>query len=94
MVAAPVANKLTTRFAPAFDPAPVRLSGLDPDARYRVTLPLPWPAKAAFYLANPESWRDGVILSGRALMTGGLALPLTHPETAWLVALETIEERD
>ncbi|MEO0463190.1 MAG: alpha-galactosidase [Pseudomonadota bacterium] len=80
-----------TRFAAQFDVAPVRLAGLDPQARYRVTLPEPWPAKASGYLAEPERWREGMALSGRALMTQGLALPLTYPETAWLIALERLD---
>lgn len=79
-----------TGFSPVFDAAPVRLAGLDPAARYRVTLPEPWPPKARHYLANPDVWREGLTLSGAALMTHGLALPLTHPETAWLIALEDI----
>jgi alpha-galactosidase len=79
-----------TAFSPVFDAAPVRLAGLDPAARYRVTLPEPWPPRAKHYLANPDTWREGLTLSGAALMTQGLALPLTHPETAWIIALETI----
>jgi len=79
-----------TAFAPVFDAAPVRLAGLDPDARYGVTLPEPWPPKARRHLAEPDRWRTGITLSGTALMTQGLALPLTHPETAWLIALEKI----
>lgn len=79
-----------TAFSPVFDAAPVRLAGLDAAERYRVTLPEPWPPKARHYLANPDSWREGLTLSGAALMTQGLALPLTHPETAWLIALEKI----
>ncbi len=79
-----------TAFSPVFDAAPVRLAGLDPEARYRVTLPEPWPFKAKHYLANPDQWRTGITLSGTALMAQGLALPLTHPETAWLIALEKI----
>lgn len=81
-----------TAFSPVFDAAPVRLTGLEPEARYRVTLPEPWPGKARHYLANPEAWRTGLILSGAALMTQGLALPLTHPETAWLIALERLPQ--
>lgn len=77
-----------TGFSAPFDAAPVRLSGLDPQSLYRVTLPEPWPPKASLYLAQRGQWRDGLILSGRALMTQGIALPLTHPETAWLIALE------
>lgn len=79
-------------FSPVFDAAPARLAGLDPHALYRVTLPEPWPAKARHYLANPDAWRSGITLSGAALMTQGLALPLTHPETAWLIALERLPE--
>lgn len=77
-----------TAFSPEFDAAPVRLAGLEPEARYRVTLPEPWPPKARHYLAQADEWRSGLTLSGNALMTQGLALPLTHPETAWLIALE------
>ena len=81
-----------TAFSPVFDAAPVRLAGLDPEARYRVTLPEPWPPRAKHYLAAPERWREGLTLSGAALMTQGLALPLTHPETAWLIALERLPQ--
>ncbi|MFM7348700.1 MAG: alpha-galactosidase [Erythrobacter sp.] len=81
-----------TAFSPVFDAAPVRLAGLDPQARYRVTLPQPWPPRARHSLADPDQWRAGLTLSGAALMTQGLALPLTHPETAWLVALERLPE--
>lgn len=79
-----------TAFSPVFDAAPIRLAGLEPEARYLVTLPDPWPAKARHYLATPDRWREGLVLSGTALMTQGLALPLTHPETAWLIALERL----
>ena len=79
-----------TAFSPEFDAAPLRLAGLQPDAQYRVNLPQPWPSKASLYLANPQGWHDGITLSGRALMTQGLALPLTHPETAWAIALERL----
>jgi alpha-galactosidase len=81
-----------TAFSPAFDAAPLRLAGLEPDARYHVTLPEPWPPRARHYLGNPDAWRGGLTLSGAALMTQGLALPLTHPETAWLIALEKLPQ--
>ncbi|WP_172449714.1 alpha-galactosidase [Porphyrobacter sp. HT-58-2] len=81
-----------TAFSPVFDAAPLRLAGLEPEARYRVTLPEPWPRKARHYLANPDQWRTGITLSGAALIGHGLALPLTHPETAWLIALERLPE--
>ncbi len=80
-----------TGFAQNFDTAPVRLAGLDCESLYRVSLPEPWPLKPSLYLPDPEQWRAGLTLSGRALMTQGLALPLTHPETAWLIALETVK---
>jgi len=79
-----------TDFSPVFDAAPVRLAGLEPDARYRLTLPDPWPPRARHYLAAPDLWREGLTISGAALMGQGLALPLTHPETAWLIALERL----
>lgn len=79
-----------TAFSPVFDAAPLRLAGLEAAARYRVTLPEPWPPKARHYLGKPDAWREGLTLSGAALMADGLALPLTHPETAWLIALEKI----
>ena len=81
---------LVTRndFAPDFESAPVRLPGLERERRYRVSLPEPWPAWASRYLAAADQWRSGLVLSGPALADGGLALPLRHPATAWLVALE------
>ena len=79
-----------TGFSASFDAAPILLAGLDPVARYRVTLAEPWPKKASQYLFAPDRWRDGLILTGRALLTQGIALPLTHPETAWVIALEKV----
>ena len=79
-----------TGFSQDFDAAPMRLPGLDPDAIYRVRLLEPWPTRPSLYLAHPEAAREGLRLSGRARTTQGLALPLTRPETAWLISLETI----
>jgi alpha-galactosidase len=81
-----------TGFAPAFDAAPLRLAGLEADAFYRVTLPRPWPGKSSLYLADWQAWEAGLTLSGAALMQHGLALALTHPETAWLIALEKVPQ--
>ncbi len=81
-----------TTFSANFDAVPLRLKGLDSDAFYRVTLPEPWPGKARHYLANPDSWRSGITLSGASMMQHGLALPLTHPETAWLIVLERLPQ--
>ncbi len=79
-------------FSASFDNAPVRLAGLEAHSRYRVTLPEPWPTKARHYIGNLMRGRNSLTLSGAALMTQGLALPLTHPETAWLIALERLPQ--
>ncbi|MEM6585765.1 MAG: alpha-galactosidase, partial [Pseudomonadota bacterium] len=79
-----------TGFSLDFDAASMRFPGLDPDTFYRVRLLEPWPTRPSLYLAYPEAAREGLTLSGRALATHGLALPLTRPETAWLISLETI----
>lgn len=79
-----------TRFAQHFESEPVRFAGLQPEQRYRVRLPEPWPDMAARYLAAPQSWREGVILSGAALMQAGVALPLRHPGCAWLIEWEAV----
>ena len=79
-----------TRLAGTYDVPALRFTTLNPNARYRVKLPEPWPEKAQRYLAPPEQWREGVVLSGAALGTTGLALPLAQPETAWLVTLEQL----
>ncbi len=85
---------LVVQTAPAagFHPAPVTFAGLDDDARYRLWLPAPWPVPARHYLAQPQLWHDGIVLSGRALRCAGIALPLHLPETAWLVALQRVED--
>lgn len=79
-----------TGFGENFNAAPVRLKGLEAGALYLVQLPKPWPKKASQYLPDAGRWDDGLRLSGQALMQQGLALPLTHPETAWLFTLQRI----
>ncbi|QJB68733.1 alpha-galactosidase [Parasphingorhabdus halotolerans] len=85
-----IAFAAQTRFAENFNAAPIRLTGLDSQARYKIALPKPWPGKASQYLANRELWENGIIMSGVALSERGIALPLTHPETAWLIAIEKL----
>lgn len=75
--------QLTT--SPTYPTAPVTLAGLDPDARWRVTLDpltprpdLPWA-------------RDGLVLSGRALTESGLAAPTQYPEHLIIVHCERSE---
>jgi alpha-galactosidase len=79
-----------TAMADDYDVPPLRLPALDPEGRYRLHLPEPWPHKAARYLAHAEQWREGIDLGGRVITERGLALPLAHPETAWLIAVETL----
>lgn len=66
---------------------PIRLSGLDPDAHYRVTL---WNrdeinASSHRRFAMPIADPDGLVLSGRALMKSGVTLPMGFPDTMWIV---------
>ena len=77
-----------TIHAQNFEVPPVRLTGLEPLQRYKIKLIEPWPELAARRLANPDRWRDGMVLSGQVLAVAGLALPLTLPETAWLISVE------
>ncbi len=83
-----IAFAAQTGFTENFNVSLVRLKGLEADAYYQVTLPRPWPTKASRYLADPKLWENGLVLSGIALMQKGLPLPLTHPETAWIITLE------
>jgi len=83
-----IAFAAQTGFAENFNVTPLRFKALDSDAFYRVKLPKPWPPKASAYLANPGMWENGVVLSGTALLEKGLSLPLTHPETAWIITFE------
>ena len=84
-----------TSFAQYFDAKPICLKGLDAQSFYAVKLLEPWPQKASAYLDKGQSWKDGRVLSGQFLSEHGVALPLTHPETAWLIAIEqTLTEED
>jgi len=70
-------------------PRPLRLAGLDPGARYRVTLvnrgDAPRLSRADLALkAGP------VTVSGRALLDAGLMLPWSFPETIWVVEGERL----
>lgn len=67
--------------------APIRLPGLDPEQHYRVDLihslaNEPQPIGYSFPSVSSK------ILSGQSLAIAGLALPMSRPETAWLVSVE------
>jgi len=71
----------TTETTPA-----VKLTGLDPQARYRVTLvnaediaPMATRLFSSPYLEN-----DGLVLTGASLMQAGLVTPFPFPESLWL----------
>ncbi len=65
-------------------PRPLRLTGLDPDARYRITLLNPEDAPPQS--RGPCALKNGPLtLSGRALMGQGITLPVAWPATMWMV---------
>ncbi|MET0713463.1 MAG: alpha-galactosidase, partial [Mycetocola sp.] len=71
-------------------PGLVRIPGLDPDTRYRVSSVGP---RAPFSTNNTApSWQDGrgVVLSGRALAAVGIQAPPLQPEHAALVHLVAV----
>jgi alpha-galactosidase len=72
------------------DSAPLMIPGLDAAARYRVSLLAPWPQIAARRLADPHLWREGRVFDAASLSEVGLALPLSDPQTAWLLHLTRI----
>ena len=74
-----------------YESAPVRLVGLNRDRRFRLTLVEPWPERAARALGDAAAWRAGPVMSGALLADHGLFLPLSLPETAWLVLAEAAD---
>lgn len=65
-------------------PRPLRLAGLDPDARYAVTLIN--PEDAPRQSRGPNALKSGgLTLTGRTLMTSGILLPVAWPATMWIV---------
>jgi len=80
--------QLTT--APSQTPPPLRLPGLDADARYRIEhLRIPYETWGAARVQPP--WlADGVVLTGRQLVAHGVQPPTLHPESALLFKLTRI----
>jgi alpha-galactosidase len=65
-------------------PRPLRLTGLEPDARYTVCLlnpeDVPRPSR------GPNALKSGPLtLTGQSLMTRGILLPVAWPATMWVV---------
>ncbi|UED84785.1 alpha-galactosidase [Streptomyces profundus] len=72
-------------------PGMVRLPGLDPEARYRVT-PLAPAARSVGPAMNALSWWDrGVTLPGRVLGTIGVRAPIQHPERLLLLDVVRVD---
>jgi alpha-galactosidase len=65
-------------------PRPLRLTGLDPAARYSVTLINPEDAPRQSRGATALKTTP-LTLTGQALMTRGLLLPVAWPATMWVV---------
>ncbi len=75
---------------PHSSPAPVRIPGLDPSARYRVTLVPPLTQRQLQDLNRRPVWlADGLVMDGVTLAEAGVRLPL-HPETTLLLHLRRI----
>ncbi|SEN52231.1 alpha-galactosidase [Palleronia pelagia] len=84
-----VAFVAQTETSPQALPRPLRLAGLDPEARYRVRLvnPSDIPPQSR----GPVALKDGpVTLSGTALMGMGLSLPWAWPATMWVIEGERL----
>ncbi|WP_136645620.1 alpha-galactosidase [Tabrizicola sp. YIM 78059] len=65
-------------------PRPLRLTGLDPEARYEIRLLN--AEDAPRQSRGPNALKAGPLtLSGRALMTHGIQLPVAWPATMWVV---------
>ncbi|WGH79640.1 alpha-galactosidase [Jannaschia ovalis] len=65
-------------------PRPLRLTGLEPEARYKIALRN--PQDAAGLSRGRAALSDGPLrLSGRFLMTQGVTLPLAWPHTLWIL---------
>ena len=69
-------------------PARLLLTGLDPDRTYRLSEEMPPPPGGADL---SSSWSaDGAVLTGRALGTVGVALPVLDPEEARVLHLVAV----
>ncbi len=69
-------------------PAPLRLTGLDPARRYRVSM-LDVGAPPSVLQDAPPPWLDaGVVLTGSALIGVGLPMPLLTPGNALVLRVE------
>ena len=71
--------------SPTYPTGPVTLPGLDPDARWVVTLDPLTPAPGLAWASEPRT------VSGRALAEVGLAAPTLYPDHLAIIHLERSE---
>jgi alpha-galactosidase len=71
-------------------PDRVRLPGLDPDTRYRVTV-VPELSDTGHNITPPTWLASGLDLPGSVLGRAGVALPVLNPQTGLLLALSVAE---
>lgn len=76
----------TTVWAP---PGPVRLPGLQAEAKYRITVL--GNSERPDHGGNTAWWDAGLVLSGAVLGTVGIQAPAQYPEHSVLIHLERIE---
>jgi alpha-galactosidase len=92
------ADKAEALFSVAFltghattSPTQLRFDGLDPDARYHIRIIWPQaltPVTSPSIIDALKLMGDGYLFSGDAIMTVGLQLPITLPDTVFLFHLE------
>ncbi len=70
----------------------VRLAGLEPSARYRLRISADTPPGGRPHrgVASPLLGPDGLVASGRALMSAGFRLPTGWPDRIWILEGETV----
>lgn len=66
-------------------PAPLRPTGLDPAAAYRIDLI--WPEVLAVRSPLVRAWREGMVVRGDLLMNAGFQPPRLRPETGFILHL-------
>ncbi|SFD72664.1 alpha-galactosidase [Roseivivax sediminis] len=71
-------------------PRPLRLTGLDPAARYRVALGNAEDAPVGLSRGTPALKTGALELSGQALMAQGLTLPWSLPDRIWVIEGERL----
>ena len=72
-------------------PRPLRLTGLDPNCRYRIELV---NRSDANHLSRGQQLlkSDSLVVSGRALMNQGIALPWSFQDVLWVVQGQRLDD--